>query len=406
MEASRRVLTFSISVLLLFAGITVAQEEAQEEMYKPVTFSLTVRGDYTDNRDSVHEDNKEETFNFYITPRISVDLDWERAFLELYYAPSWRYRTDPSDIQNRDEFYHDLGVSGEMSLAPGLTIRASEKFDLTDDPSIDEGGTFVRRDQSYFLNRADAGVNYEMSETWNVDVSVHHMLKEYDEEDVAEDSDEDLTRVTAVLMNQLTPKLSAFAMGRYALYGFEPAQGFERDFDSILLAVGVDSVVNPGLRIGVTAGAQMQDYDDSRVDDDDVAYGNVFISGKLNPDNRLRLDVTHGVRDADAYPFAAQEYTDTRLRWDWRFLPRIGFYAYGVYRFSDYDLAFYDFIADQELAVALGGDEETRIVEAGFNYKINRNTWVSIAQRNEDVDSDVAEEYTKNTTKFILGREF
>ncbi|MDP6525563.1 MAG: outer membrane beta-barrel protein [Kiritimatiellia bacterium] len=405
MQASRKVLVWSISVILLCSGLIIAQEEESVEVVKPVKLSLTLRGEYTDNRDSLSEDDEEDTFNFYVKPRIDINLDWERAFLDFFYAPSWRYKTDPSDIQNEDEFHHDLGVKGERSLAPGLVIRASEKFDLTDDPSIDEGGTFVRRDQSYILNRADVGLNYELSETWNVDLAVHHMLKEYDKDEVAEDSDEDLTRGTALLINQVTPTFSLFGMGSFSTYGFEAAEGFERDFDSAMFAVGVENVVNPGLRIGAAAGIQTQDYDDDRVDSDDVPYGNVWLAGRMNPDNRLRLDVTHGIRDADAYPFASQEYTDVRARWDWDLLPRVGVYASGVYRFSDYDVSF-DSPADETDFAVFEGDETTSIVEGGIAYRFSRKTSLTLVQRYEDVDSDVAEEYTKNSTKLIFGREF
>lgn len=405
MQACRKILVWAISVILLCSGLVIAQEEETVEVVKPVKLSLMLRGDYTDNRDSLSEDDEEDTFIFYVKPRIDVNLDWERAFLDLFYAPSWRYKTDPSDIQNEDEFHHDLGVAGERSLAPGLTVRASEKFDHTDDPSIDEGGALVRRDQSYILNRADVGLNYELSETWNIDLLVHHMLKDFEDDEAADDSDEDLTQGTALITNQVTPTFSVFGMGRYSVYGFEPAEGFERDFDSAMFAIGIENIVNPGLRIGATAGIQTQEYDDDRVDSDDVPYGNLWLSGRMNPDNRLRLDVTHGVRDADAYPFASQEYTDVRARWDWDLLPRIGVYAVGVYRFSDYDVSF-EAPADETDFAVFEGDETTSIFEGGIAYKISRKTSLSLIQRYEDVDSDVAEEYTKNSTKLILNREF
>ena len=90
------------------------------------------------------ETDEESNFDLYLAPRIDVVADLVRTKLDAYYQPYYRYRTDPSDIQNEDEFYHSLGLNMDHEFTEQSKIRLWEKFDLTDDPAVEEGAITIR----------------------------------------------------------------------------------------------------------------------------------------------------------------------------------------------------------------------------------------------------------------------
>jgi hypothetical protein len=387
--------------------LTAAFASAEEvSTGRPIKFSVQLRTDFTDNRDStVDEDNN---IDVYLKPKMHLYLDQERTLWDLFYAPELRHRTDPSNIQNDEEFYHDLGIRIQHEVNPRASVRLNEKLDFTDDPSIDEGGLTIRRDRSYLMNRADAGVGYALSDLSMLDVSAHHMIKRFDEDEVAQESDEDQADVMVEWQRQINRTLSVVAEAGYVVYGFESRLDIERDFDTLLAAAGVTHILAKGLAGGVQVGWQQQSYDDPELGDQDVPYGRIWLTGSTVPSTRLDLEARHAVRDADAYPFSSQEYSQFKADVAWDMTPKLTVFASGIYRLSEYDNDSAPSTAPDDTFPkdTRVGDEDRVIGEAGAVFKINRETSARVLQRYEDLDSDVGVSFTKNTTRLILSREF
>jgi hypothetical protein len=381
--------------------------EAQDDVARPVKLSVSLRADYTDNRDSMPSDMEESNWDFYVRPRVDIFLNGERTLFSMHCAPAWRHRTDPSVIQHDDELWLDLGMAVEHSMTPAATVRAMNQFDYADDPSVDSGGVTVRRDQSYILNRTEAGVNYDLNDVWNADLLGRYMDKSFERNEVAEDSDETRADGQVTMTRSLSPSLFVSALGSFSAFGFDSASGIERDFNSVLGALGVEQIINNHLRVGAKAGAQMQDYDDNTIDEQTEPYVELYVRCQNTPATRMTAQIERGVRDADAYPYASQVYTEARARLEWDPVVRVTLGVGAAYRRSDYDeivpsapeSAFY---ADGEK----GGTEDRVVGEASAAYRFDNAMSLTLAYLYEDLDSDVDLSFEKNTVRLTLGREF
>ena len=392
--------------ILVAAGPALAQQDAPPEDTDTIRLSVDVKGSYTDNRDS-SETAEESNMDFYLSPRIDAVLELERTMLDAYYQPFYRYRSDPSTIQNQDEFYHSLGLNLDHEFSRQVKVRLWEKFDVTDDPSIEEGGSTIRDDRSYIMNRADGRLNYAFSRWTYTQISAAHMMKRYDEQEVADESDEDALTAGARLWRQVAPSVAAYADIRTTAYSFDSALGIERDFSVLFAGGGVDKVFSPHLRGTVSAGLQRAEYDDNALDTKNEPYLQAEVRGQTVPTARLIATITHGIRDSDAYPFASQSYTDTRGRVEWDATPNLMLGFHATYRLSDYD-------QDSRPATAMlatfpkstSGNETTIVVQGEATLKLTDRSSLKFIQRMEDLDSDVGTSFTKNTSMATASMAF
>ena len=400
MKATRLFLCASMILALVAARVTA--EESQGDRFR---FSVNTRAEYTDNRDA-WERAEEENWDFYIRPRADVLFESESTLLDFYYAPSYRYRDDPSPSQNETEWQHDLGLNLKYRASRRLVVRLSEKFDMTDDPSVSGDGATVRGDRSYYLNTF--GVNADMlaAKRTEVDIFARSRIKRYDEDVTAASSDEDRTDVGTELTQHLSNNTRVSLNVVYAMFGYESPGMITRDFDSLLLAGGVEKVLSKNLTVGGQLGAQMQSYDDDGIDDSTDPFAQLFIRGNTSPSLRLSATALHAVRDSDAYPFASQEFSELRGTIDWDSTPQLTLTVSGTYRLSDYE----DVVpSEAALAALLGltdGDETTIDVYGQAAYKVTDSCTLQLRQRFEDIDSDVSTSYNKNTTTLGLTKFF
>ena len=410
--------------MAVFCAALLIQSAARAESKPtdPIRFSVNAMGYWTDNRDSWETSDKQSTWDFYVTPKVDAMHHGEQTWLDFYYAPSYRYRSNPSDIQNDTLLEHDLGLKIRQDFSPRLEGRLFEKFDYSDDPSIDKSGSQVRGDLTYYLNRAEVGLIHDMTRHAKVDISVRNMIKRYTDKDAASESDEDRTDGGVILYGDLSPTLALVVLANYANYGFSSKFGLDRDFDAALGAIGLEKIFTQSLRGGAKAGAQSVQYKDKGLDSQVSPYGELWLKGWTIPSTMLALDLTHGVREADAYPFASQEYTDLRGDMEWamteskRFILNLT----GVYRISHYsgsqdlppsivqaiqnnpDLAFFL----SQIGLQDSGDVKTIEEEIGVTYRMTETSSLKFTQRYEDVNSEVGVSYTKNAFSLALTKQF
>ena len=256
---------------------------------------------------------------------------------------------------------------------------------------------------------AKAGAAYVLTEKWGVDALGRFTGKSYQDDAVASESDETRADGQLMFLRRLQPTLTVNGFARYSDFAFESSRNLDRDFTSWLFAVGGEVEATPSIKIGAAAGVQTQDFSDNAIDPGEVPYGNIWVHGRTTPALRLTGEATHGLRDADAYPYASQIYTDVRGKAELDVVPQLTTLALSVtYRLSSYE----DQIpgsasADEFVSESGKGGEETRwIVEGSAKYRVTPVTEVVLAQRYEDSDSDVSEPFKRNTTKLLVGRDF
>ncbi|MBN1557231.1 MAG: outer membrane beta-barrel protein [Lentisphaerae bacterium] len=395
-------LTIALCGLLVSAAVTYGESMGGD----PFEFSVFLLGEYTDNRDAV-EDNEEDNFDFIVKPRMDAVADWERTILDFYYAPAFRYRSDPTDAQEDGEWYHDAGLNLDHRLARRLRVRVHEKFDYTENPAVEDGGSRLGEERLFLLNNVRASLVFQVSRQAHLDVYGRHKFKSYDDDAVGERLDEERADGGVKLWHSLQRTQSVFVEGRGSAFTYENPNGIERDFDLVYGGVGVENVFSEHLKGSVTVGWQWQEFDDPGLDEQDAFYGLGVLEGQLSPRTRMTAEIEHAIRDADAFPYASQEYTSYygALEWDASAAVTLG--VWGRYLAGNYDdSAPTTAPVDAFSGSFTGGDEDTVVAAVEAVYEVDDQTAIRLRQHLEDVDSDVSTSFTRNTTSVTLSRHF
>lgn len=405
--------TVKVWVLVLI-GVCLAGSACLAEAVggDPMEFSIFLKGVYTDNRDAT-EFNEEDNYDLIATPRLDVFADWERTILDFYYAPSFRYRSDPAPNQDDAEWYQAGGVNLDHRVTPRLKLKLHDQIDYSEDPGVEDGGSRIGPERLFLLNQADATVIAEITRQSLFEVYGRNRMKRYDDNEVADRLDEDRTDVGAKLWHRLQRTQAVYMEGRASMFGYESfvPEGadvaIQRDFDLLYAGVGVENVFNQNLRGALVVGWQWQDYDDEGLDAQDALYAQGTLRGTLTPATRLTAEVTHAIRDADAFPFASQEYTEYFAKVEWDATAAVTLGVWGKIRSGDYDDT-RPMSAAGIADVVQGGDEDAVVAAVEAGYKLDEDTAIRLVQHYEDVSSDVPGivNFTRNTTSLILSRHF
>jgi len=392
----------------------LAQDSGDKESKGPVRMSVRTYGEYTDNRDSTADGDS--TFDFYIQPRLDVESSWagKDGRMVFYYMPSYRWRSDPSSLQNENEWFHDVGVDVNHN-AGGVGLRLNELFNYTDDPAVQEGGRTLRSDASFIYNRVAAGALMDFGRVALADLYGQHSIKRYDKKEVADESDEDSLMGGVYLRAKLGGKNSAMGIGgEVGEQNYSSAKGLERGFTTAKFVAGLENA-HANLRTSVRAGIQTVEYDDAALGSDELPSASASIEYIQTPErempgNRFALSASYGLRESDVYPFAAQKTTAVSALWDMEVVPSSVMLTLSAsYRLGEYErdaLPAGGSVDPNTGSLRAVGDETTVVGSLEVVYKVNSNTSLRGAQVYEDVDSDVRPSFTKNTTRLALWYEF
>jgi hypothetical protein len=380
-----------VAVVALAYAVALTAADAEGSAARPYRFSGGVSIDYDNNRDSVDTD-KTDCFDFTLWVEACLRLERESSYLmSLGYSPSLRYRTDASALQNNSEVYHDLKLEGWYRPSRIVRLHLTEAFNRTDDPAVDAGGGTVRRDASFILNRAGAGVETDISRRLRADLSGYSMIKRYSESAYATTGDEDSAMGTASIA-WIVDRLTALALyGSYGVFGYHgDAAGRDRGFDSIEAGLSFQRGLGKVFFAKIDLAIKTLDYETSALGSDQSPSGRLALN--FTPSPRLRFTGAGGyvLRDSDVQYFASQRYTDLSLRGEWDALVprRVTVGVSGGYRVGDYRSD--SFLAYGTADSVTSGKEKTAIVSADVTYRLRERFSVSAVAQYEDVSSDLA----------------
>jgi hypothetical protein len=391
-------MTKSVNVALmgLVAGFMVLPlAYGSEKDGNPLRFSALLHSEFTDNRDSI-EKNKQSNTDIYVSPRIDYTYDdGGHSRLTFHYMPSFRYRTDSGDGDDT-MWQHDLGIDGLLSLTKRSRLRLYEQYNYNDDSAIVVGGAVERANHSYSENTAELGFNTDIYRYSNLDIALRNNLKRFDDSVIAKTSDETITTIGAEHRYQINHSLRSVLGATYGLFTYD--NSLDRDFNSILGKVGLENAFTPNTLGRLIIGWQAADYDNSSMDAKDEPYALASIETRTGEDFGIGGEVSHGIRDTDAYPFSSQTYSQVRVFADLNITPSLMLRGYGVYRLSEYDK---DDLPPGIVAPTFkginGGDDNTFVADILLDYTVIENVAVYLGYRYEDVDSEVGQSYQKNT---------
>lgn len=410
---------------LLSSGISPL---AQDDMTGPLEFSLKLEVAFTDNRDAAPDGLEEDNTDLMIKPRIGARLDGDRTVLNLYYEPTYRYRTDPARTQNDDDFLHDLGIHLRHAVTPRCILKVSEFFNLTDNPSVAAAGTTLQRDSSFTINRVEAGLTYDIDRQSKVEVDGKHRIKSYDE-GALDYLDEESASGTLRLLQKASRTMIVVGEVKAESFEYEDtvvgerflvrAATLDRGFTSLAAGVGVDSEFRNNCRASARVGYIQLEYEDDGIDSEGAPY----VSGQLRvasvPSTRFTAAVTHTLRDADVFPFASQSYTDLHAGVEVDTTEKVTVGLSATYRMGDYsadqlpsgirEQATINAVLEPFGGAAiedLDGDETVITVKGSVALELSEDTVLKVSQQYEDEDSDVSTSFTRNETSIFLVRSF
>ena len=283
-----------LSGMFLLAGNVMAQNE---NVAGPFDFDLTVRGAYTDNRDSAPDGLEEDNIDVFVTPRVHALHENETTLVDFFYAPSWRWRDEPSVIQNENEWQHALGLNLDHQFSDRFEAKVRENLNFTDDPSVEVNGSTLRRDSSFLLNRAGLSGIYRFDRRNSIEASGQYDVKRYDNSDVADQSDEDRASAALNYWRQISPQNAVFAEARGAMYQYSSVADVNRDFDAVYGILGAERMFNPQTRGGLHAGVSSAEYDSEAIDSDTQPYGKAYLQSQLSPSTFLYTEASYMLRD-------------------------------------------------------------------------------------------------------------
>lgn len=386
--------------------LVTAYALAQEDVSRPVKFFIAIQGNYTDNRDSEAE-REDDTFDLYVKPKIEMFLHRDqRTVLKSYYEMAYRHRTDPSEQQDADQYHHDLGFTLNHRFAKRLGMDLADRFEYTDDPAVDKGGAVLREDRNYTLNRAKMGLTCKLSLRSDMELYARNKTKHYADREVAYTSDEHATDFGLMFRRQQTEKVTLMGVASYSMFGYDNPRGIERDFNTTFIGAGIERQFTRNLRVGAKAGSQTTDFDDDGIDSLDTPLIGLWAKGAMSESLRINGKVDHMIRDADAFPFAAQEFTEIGGSVECDVSSRITVVVGSRYLLSDYDETAPTSTVDADYAKDKVGKEQTLIASADIRYRFDPKTYVKFGYRFQDIESDVDVSFSRNDTSFVLGREF
>ena len=385
----------SIMMVLAVTVITgwgVQSVSYAEEVGQPLRFSIGASAAMTDNRDAA-ESNKQDNIDYRITPRLDYIYSGQASRINLFYMPSYRYRTEAGDTSDDSLWEHKFGFKALNEVSERTRLSLYENFTYTDDPEIENGGTVERADYTYTANQIKGTLNTDLLRSSNLDLAIENRLKSYENEAMAKTSDEDSTSLEAAYRYQINQTLRSVLGVSYIMYSYDDS--LSRDFDSVIAKVGLENNFTPTTLGVLTVGLQTRDFDDSDMDADDEPYLLASLENKTGSDLTLGASVGHGIRDTDAYPFSSQVYTEARGFGHFNLAPEIVLSAVVTYRLSEYEES--SIPADAVTDGLSIGDETTVVGDLNLAFNMIANLSMFVGYRYEDIESDVARSYSRNT---------
>lgn len=376
---------FSWCCWLVVVGIATsaaAQESTKKNRNRPLAFALEVSAEATDNRDSAAVD-EQSNIDLVVSPRVDGRLARPGTLLQFYYSPSFRYRSDPSPIQNEDELFHDLGLFLDHEFNSRISIDIRDYYNFTDDPLLVTGAGTVRQDGSYYLNRASALVSIRVQPRIIVDARVRNRVKRYDDNAAALNLDEDVTRGDVTLWYQLREDLAVLGQVEAGTYELDDTTAL-RDFDSVSAVIGLYRILANKMRVDLRFGYTSIDHEDITLGTESAPRLEVSLSSDSGAKTRVQVGLGSELRDSDLSPFSSQEhsYISGVVKHD--YTKKVTLMAAGQYRTSDYSE-----VPAGVVGVVTPGTEDLIVFSAGLEFSIDERQKVGVHGTFEDLSSDV-----------------
>lgn len=393
-------MVFSLLIASL-AGAALAQIENTPDT---LVYSLETGARFEDNRDAT-KDDKEDQLTFSVAPGIRFNLDDEVTRAFFMYRPSLQWRNNPRDDQNETELFHTAEVNVDHEVSSLFRLGGYNRFEMTDDPNVSQGGVTVRENASYWVNRTRGWTAYLLDERTQWDLDGDYMIKRYEENEF-DDFDEDRVLVNTGLRYELEPEFTAFG---FLGYDRPTYNGDTRgDYNGYLIGGGLTRKLNDQLSGTAALGYEFIDYEDAVEDSASMPYLRFSADYQHTKDLLVQGAAEYSMEPSDRSFYSSKEYLRLLLRGVYSLTPALAADAQVVYSVGYYDAESVVQDREDDVADTIGdGDDTLMDYQLGLSYRPPaRRYYGRIAYEFEDWTSDVRESFSRNTVSATVGVEF
>lgn len=417
----------------LLSSAAFADQDAQ----KPVSLAVRLGVNYTDNRDSIEDGalragvpmKKEDQWSFYIGPTIAFHHEVEDSIkFNAYYSPVYHWYDNCRPGSEKSKLEHTLRADLDLMLSPITELKIGERFWFSGQKDYFYGSDYNydptrpnRLGNDYYVNRVNASIKQSLSEGGDyVKVSGRWRIKRYDDDEIADSSDEDEYGARVDLMRVHSKHLTYGLFADYTSWDrctdSSKYQGMELDLGVDYVTFGAqaawDFYGNGDTYLYGSFGWTRAYYEADDMDDQDSPAGQLELRLFQTKPTQVLAGVRYGRDFSDIYPFSSQ-------------LDLAGYVALTQYVGDDRDLWFnaslelrnrqYDVDDDldptayrygyvEQMKAANGGkteyDRDSVYVRLAAHYKLTDWLVGGAFYSYEKIDSDVGTSYDENVCGF------
>ena len=369
-----------LSVAAAFAQVNPMDRESSGE--RAFSLGLELGLDYIDNRDS-SATNEASTFDIRVSPFVEGRRNSDLSRTEYGYKFTARNRSNPGDFEDADQYFHNAHLSVDYQLSPKTSIDVRDDLNYSDDPSVEEGGTTIRQDGSFFLNSAEALISHEIVSRHFLEGNAYSRIKNYDEDVVAGVSDEDTMSYGGTWWYQVSDRAAMLILATMQEFDYDDPD-FERGFESSFYGLGIFATFGAEGRVSGRVGVKNLEFDDASLDAEEDIVTEFAVRNSEKANFRYRISAGHTIRDAELSPFASMEYDFVRLAFARDISSSVVGRISATYGMSDYSQ-----LPDGVSALAEVGTEDETSITAGLEIRTSRRSRLLIRHVYQIVDSDV-----------------
>ncbi len=351
----------------------------------PLSLSVRIEGEYDDNRDG-DSSGQEDSFNIRLQPRAAFTYDLGITYVDLFYMPYILMRGNARDDQNDTELYHEVGAELRHDLTPTITLSMSDRFSVTDDPRVSEGGVTVRESANYTKNVLNLGLGIDMDAMTMMEIGGHSDIKRYSER-AWRNFDEDKLGANLTLRRELGMMMNVLTTLRYTKSEYNDI--VDRGAEFVFAGIGMEKTFSPNLAGYLTVGWNTANHN-SLGGSTDTPAGNARVVLSPTPDTSLSLAASYELADSDWMGYSTQERTAFSATLNHRVTPQLASAltlerVLGAYK------------SDTAVIQGLpGGDDDLTAVHARAIYRMHQNLNLEIGYQFEDWDSDIRDSFNRN----------
>ncbi len=339
--------------------------------------STGVRTGYDDNVLTTTTDRQESIFS-------TVELSGVYAYPTDTTYVSIRTGALGNIFYNRPGSDFDFNNSFDFTFAhtfsPRLNLDVRDHFRYGQEPEISDNNVLVRRQGNYINNGLSAGLAYQLTRQWFVDLAFAHDLWSYDESVLASVLDRQTVGGGPSLRYRLSERTTLSANYRYFRNEYDQSP---RSADDHVGSLGVSQDLTPRWNVNLNGGEEIRHEDNPSAQSTLYSpYVDFGTSYKLAEQTILSGGVRYSFQDTDVNSYFVSRSISGNVSLDWQISKEVA-------SLSSINLIMSD-LSDPLSTTSPDGNEHTWVLTQKISWQVFENLNLSLRYSYTNLDSDFA----------------